>query len=92
MKYSCIEIRPTPKFCKEPWEVKFDDTDSVDRISCKKYIPHSLGFFHFPRKWGAQKGFDILKKDMIEKRKERIKSLQKDIEAIESLQLPEWAK
>jgi len=92
MKYSLIEILPNPKFCEEPWSVKFDDTDPHDREPCKQYSPHGLGFFYFPRKWGSQKGFDVLKADMIERRQKEIKAIQKDINQIKKLELPDWAK
>lgn len=92
MKYSLIEIRPNTKFCEEPWRVNFDDTDAHDREPCKKYEPHVLGFFYFPRKWGAQKGFDILKAYMIERRQKEIDAIQKDLEQIKKLELPDWAK
>jgi hypothetical protein len=92
MKYSLVEIRPNPKFCEEPWRVEFSSVDPYDRESKKEYTPNGLGFFHFPRKWGAQKGFDVLKTDMIERRKAHIAAIQKDIDEIEKLELPDWAK
>ncbi len=90
MKYSLIEIRPNPRFCEEPWSVRFDNTDKLDRESCKAYTPNHLGFFYFPRKWEAQKAFDILKDSMVLRRQEEIERLQNDIKSIQALKLPEW--
>lgn len=66
MKYNLIEIKPTPLFCKNRFDVKFDNTDSVDRVGCKKYTPNRLGFFHYPRKWDVDKAFTLLKQHLID--------------------------
>jgi hypothetical protein len=92
MKYNLIEIRPNRLNDDEPWIVKYDDTDTHDRESSRSYEPCGLGFFYYPRKWGPQKAFDILKKDMIDRRKKEIEILQKDISSIEKIELPDWVK
>ncbi len=91
MKYSLIEIRPTITE-ESRWRVGFDDTDPYDRVSCKKYIPNAgLGFFYFPRKWKTEKAFEILKEEMIKVRQKEIEYIQRDIDDIKNIQLPEWA-
>ena len=90
MKYSLIEIRPTPKYSKERRRLNFDDTDPHDREARKTHVPNSLGFLYFPRNWGVEKGFSTLKEDMIDRRKKQIQELEKDIADIKQLELPEW--
>lgn len=91
MKYSTVEI--VPDAFNSGWRVKYDDTDHHDRESRKEYLPNAgLGFFHYPRKWGVEKGFLILKNEMIRVRQEKINSIMQDIEEIKNLQLPDWVK
>ena len=91
MKYDTIEIRPT-SFDDKRWRVLYDNSDKIDRVSRKKYEPHSLGFFIFPRKWGPVKGFKTLKNHMIELRKAEIAKLQQSIQELEELELPDYLK
>jgi hypothetical protein len=92
MKYNLIEIRPNRLDDKEKWMVRYDPTDKHDRKSCKTYEPTGLGFFYYPRKWGPQKAFDILKKDMIDRRAREIQMLKEDVDYIEKMELPDWVK
>ena len=92
MKYNLIEIRPNRFDNKEKWTVRYDPTDQHDREPCKSYEPAGLGFFYYPRKWGPQKAFDILKKDMIDRRAREIEMLQEDINYIEKMELPNEVK
>lgn len=90
MKYNMIEIIPRGLDRSNPWIVKFDDSDQRDRLSSKEYTPSSLGFFYYPRRWKAKKAFEILKADMMKRRQKEIVTLQKDIDLIGRLELPDW--
>ena len=92
MKYNLIEIRPNSYWEQERWSVSFDNSDELDREADKKYQPHSLGFFYYPKKWKPEKAFQILKDDMIKTRQNEINRLQLDMEAIKNLKLPDWVK
>ena len=86
MKYSLIEIRPK----QDSWQVSLDDTDNRDRVSQKSYVPHSLEFFRFPRNWGGEKGFEVLKNHLIQKHQYEIARLEKSLSALKKLKCPEW--
>jgi hypothetical protein len=93
MKYNLIELRKQPEILGGKWQVKYDNTDPYNRMSRRSYKPDSdLGFFYYPRKWGPQKGFDVLKQSMIEARQNMIDALQRQIDELNELQLPNWAK
>jgi hypothetical protein len=85
MKYSFIEIRPN---LDGGWYVRHDNSDKADRHPRKEYVPHSLGFFYFPRKWGVKNGMAVLIQDMIKRREKEIARLKKDIKLIRKVKLP----
>ena len=87
-----IEIRPPFNKEQKEWDVKFDNTDKEDRMSCKEYMSQPLGFFYYPRKWGVEKRFQVLKDDMIRRRQKEVDHLLRDIESIKNTKLPDWVK
>lgn len=95
MKYSLLDISLNPRFCDKLWSVKFDDSDNYDRKAepSGRYLPNgSIGFFYYPRKWEIDKAFAILKAAMIKERKATIAHLQKNLDALEKLELPKKRK
>ncbi len=52
------------------------------------YTPSALGFFHYPRKWGVEKGFKVLKAEMMKRHKAEIASLTKSLAALRRVKLP----
>lgn len=83
MYYDTVEIRPV----KGQWIVLHRALDG-DRIASKTCTPSASGFFHYPRKWGIERGFEKLKAEMIWRHQQEIEKLTKSIEALKSLQLP----
>lgn len=92
MKYSFIEIRANPKFSDERFGFRYDNSDNSDREPKKKYEPHPLGFFYYPKRWEPSKAFNILKDNIITNLKKEVDKIQKDIQEIEKLELPDWVK
>lgn len=95
MKYSLLDISLNPRLSDKLWSVKFDDSDEYDRKAepSGKYVPHgTVGFFYYPRTWDIDKAFKILKAAMIKERKEDIAHLQKNLDALEKLELPKRRK
>lgn len=90
MKYNLIEIKQTPKFCSNRFDVKFDNSDLVDRKSCSNYIPHGLGFFHYPRRWEVSKAFNLLKDRMLNDVNNEISKLGEYKKDLEQVCIPEW--
>ena len=46
-----------------------------------------LGCFHYPRKIGKEKAFEMLKNSMIELRENEIKQIQSQIESLKNLKV-----
>ena len=84
MKFSTVKLDPNPN--EHTWDIRFSDLP-YDRQAVKNPTPHSLGFFHYPTKWGKQKGFDKLKQHMIQIHKEEIAKLQESLAALETLEI-----
>lgn len=81
MYYDTVEIVPL----KDVWEIRFSALPK-NRESIKS-VPHAFGFFHYPRKWGKKRGFQVLKDDMIKRRKEIIAELSREIESLSMLEI-----
>lgn len=84
MKYSTIEIRPQG-YERDIWEISFYDLDG-DRVE-ESHGPHSLGFYHYPRKLGKEKAFNELKAFLISKHTAEIERLTKSLKKLNELKL-----
>lgn len=85
MYYDAIELIPVPGF---GWVARHHQV-SGDREPRKDYTPHALGFFHYPRKWGIERGFAALRKVMIERHEAEIARLEKSLDALWATGLPD---
>jgi hypothetical protein len=57
--------------------------------NCARSIPLTLGgVFHYPRRWGVQKGFSLLKESMIKRHEDEINALMKSLSELRLVQLP----
>lgn len=83
MYYDTIEIKPVGG----KWRAGHEQIDG-DRQSEKRARPNALGFFHYPRSWGLQKGFSLLQDEMIKRHEEEIAALSKSLDALRQLQPP----
>ena len=83
MYYDTVEIKPIAG----KWVVNHSQMDG-DRQSSKEYTPHAMGFFHYPRKWGVQKGFRLLKKAMIKRHEDEIAALTKSLSSLRLVEPP----
>ncbi len=84
MKYSTVEIKPQG-YKRDTWEISFYDLDG-DRIK-ESHGPHSLGFYHYPRKLGKEKAFNELKSFLISKHSAEIERLAKSLKKLKELEL-----
>ncbi len=84
MYYDSVQIRINTD---GSWRVYHFQLDG-DREPSKEYTPQNMGFFHYPRKWGIEKAFKLLKEHMIKCRQEEIDHLTKSINNLSSLSLP----
>ena len=82
MKFSTVEIRPS-NLTDPEWEVRFVDLPH-ERVN-EGIGPSGLGFYHYPRKMGKKKAFEILKKHLVEEHEKRIVSLAKSLAKLEAL-------
>lgn len=85
MLYDTIELLPQHGF--GVWNVTHSRVPG-DREPRKKYLPHGLGFFHYPRKWGVKRGFDALKAAMVKRHKDEIARLEKSLAALLATECP----
>jgi hypothetical protein len=84
MYYDTVEIKPV----NGKWVFKHYKMN-LDRQSSKGYTPNSdLGFFHYPRKWGDQKGFRLLKEAIIKRHEDEIAKLTKSLSELRLVKLP----
>lgn len=85
MKYNTLSLRPD--VTRKKWEVLLRK-DSEDRVDIKTF-PHPLGHYHFPETESVKVAFNKLKKRMIQEHNKEIRKLQKSIEKLKELKLPE---
>ena len=78
MLYDTIEIKLT---LSGEWELPYD------RKKDAQHLNGALGFFHYPRKWGKEKAFRVLRDRMIEERMKAIQILQAQIDGLRALTL-----
>lgn len=82
MRYTLIELR---KHVGE-WGLTISP-DEADRESEEKE-PHSLGFYYAPRRHTVQTSFTRLRKSLIKDRRQMVETLQREIDELESFELP----
>jgi hypothetical protein len=85
MKFSTVQIRPSGHK-RDRWEVSFSDLP-FDRVD-EKQGPHSLGFYHYPRKMGKEKAFEAMKAHIVKKHEEEIAALTKSLAQLMALKMP----
>ena len=83
MLYDTIEIKLTPS---GEWEVLHRELP-YDRKKGEQQLNGALGFFHYPRNWGKEKAFRVLRDRMIEERIKAIADLQNQIDKLRALAL-----
>jgi len=83
MLYDTIEIRLMPS---GKWEVLHREL-LYDRKRGEQQLNGALGFFHYPRNWGKEKAFRVLRDRMIEERLKAIAGLQNQIDKLRDLAL-----
>lgn len=81
MLYDTIEIR---LMLNGGWVV-FHQELPYDRKKGEQRLNGTLGFFHYPREWGKEKAFEVLRGQMIEERLKVIAELQNQIEQLRAL-------
>ncbi len=82
MKFSTVEIKPGG-IDRKYWEVSFSDLDG-DRVY-EGQKPHSFGFFHYPRRMGKLKAFNLLKEHLVAEHVKSIKSLTDSLSKLKEL-------
>lgn len=85
MKFSTVEILPSGNK-RNKWEVRFSDLDG-DRMN-EGHGPHSLGFYHYPRRMGKDKAFEALRAHLIAKHEEQLAALTKSLKKLKALKMP----
>lgn len=85
MKYSTVEIKPS-RVKRGSWQVMFSDLDG-DRVK-EAHAPHGLGFYHYPRRMGKEKAFEILRSHLVKKHEEEICKLVNSLASLCNLQMP----
>lgn len=85
MKFSTVEIRPGGKK-HDKWKVSFADIP-YDRVN-EGHGPHSIGFYHYPRRMGQVKAFEALRAHMVKKLEEKIAALSKSLDELKALKMP----
>lgn len=83
MMYDTIEIRLSPS---GEWEVLHRELP-YERKKGEQQLNGALGFFHYPRHWGKEKAFRVLRDRMIKERLKVIEELQRQIDQLRSLSL-----
>jgi hypothetical protein len=84
MYYDTVEIRPLGG----KWVVNHYKMDK-DRQPRENYTPNVvLGFFHYPRKWGVEKGLRLLKEAIIKRHKDEIDRLTKSLSELRLINSP----
>lgn len=84
MKFSTVEIRPVGSK-RNKWEVRFADLDG-DRVN-EGQGPHSLGFYHYPRRMGQAKAFEALRAHLVAAHEEKIAALTKSLGKLRTLKM-----
>lgn len=88
MKFSTVEIRRGGSK-RDKWEVSFADLYG-DRVN-EGHGPHSLGFYHYPRRMGRAKAFEALRAHLVAKHEEEIAALTKSLGKLKALKMPNAA-
>lgn len=81
MLYDTIEIKLTSN---GEWEVLHREIP-YERKKGEQWLNGMLGTFHYPRNWGKEKAFKVLRDQMIEGRLKVITELQNQIEQLRAL-------
>ncbi len=87
MRYTLIELR---KCHGAFWNLTISP-DEADR-EFEDRAPHELGFYNAPRRQTVQTSFEELRRALINHRRKMIKTLQREVEELESLELPDVPK
>jgi len=84
MYYDCVEIKPDGKggWYSIHYQQKGDRLENCT-------APSAYGFYHYPREWGIEKGFQTLKNTMIERHEKEIEQLTSSLNALRLVELPE---
>jgi hypothetical protein len=85
MKFSTVYIRPVGIKKNRKWEVVFVDLP-FDRKN-DGAGPSSMGFYHYPRRMGKKKAFEILKVHLVKNHEEEISLLTKSLSALKLLDM-----
>ena len=85
MRYDTVEIKPSTD---GDWQV-FHRKLPYDRKEGEQHLNSVFGFFHYPRKWGKKKAFEVLRNQMIHDRLKAIIELQNQIEHLRALTAPD---
>lgn len=85
MKFSTVEIIPSGHK-RDKWEVRFTDLTG-DRVN-ERHGPNGLGFYHYPRRIGKAKAFEMLRGHLIAKHEEKIAELTKSLGKLKALKMP----
>jgi hypothetical protein len=85
MKFSTVYIRPVGIKKNRKWEVVFVDLPG-DRLN-ESSGPHNFGFYHYPRRMGKKKAFEVLKAHLVKNHEEEILLLTKSLSALKSLDM-----
>jgi len=81
MRFTLFELRKRSGY----WALSVVP-DEADREATQTE-PHSMGFYHAPRRHTVGRSLSLLKKRLIEDRRNVIKTLTREIEEIESVEL-----
>jgi len=83
MLYDTIEIKMSTS---GEWKVLHRELPH-DRKKGAQHLNGTLGFFHYPRNWGKENAFRVLRDRMIGERLKAIAELQNQITKLRSLSL-----
>lgn len=83
MLYDTIEIKLTSS---GEWEVLHREL-SYERKRGEQHLNGALGFFHYPRNWGVENAFRVLRERMIGERLKVIAELHDQICKLRALTL-----
>ena len=83
MLYDTIEIK---QMLNGEWVVLHRELP-YDREKGEQRLNGTLGFFHYPREWGKEKAFEVLRDHMIEERLKVIAELQHQVDQLRALAL-----
>jgi hypothetical protein len=84
MYYDTVTIQPSGAGC---WTAAHSQ-QAHDRMPAAEYTPSALGYFHYPRDWGVQKGFAVLKAAMIKRHEDEIAALSKSLANLRLVRTP----